>query len=234
MPRHGKNYRNAREKIDSSRLYPLEEAVTLVKEFASGKFDETLEVAANLGVDPRHADQMVRGSVVLPNGIGKSQVVVALAKGDKAAEAKEAGADFVGAEDLAEKIQGGWLEFDRVVATPDVMSVAGRLGKILGPRGMMPNPKSGSVSFDMARMVKEIKAGKVEYRVEKAGIVHAPVGKASFEVMALAENILAIVESLLRAKPASSKGVYFRGMSISSTMGPGVKLDHQSLVSALK
>ncbi len=234
MPRHGKNYRNAREKIDSSRLYPLEEAVTLVKEFASGKFDETLEVAANLGVDPRHADQMVRGSVVLPNGIGKSQIVVALAKGDKAAEAKEAGADFVGAEDLAEKIQGGWLEFDRVVATPDVMSVAGRLGKILGPRGMMPNPKSGSVSFDMARMVKEIKAGKVEYRVEKAGIVHAPVGKASFEVMALAENILAIVESLLRAKPASSKGVYFRGMSISSTMGPGVKLDHQSLVSALK
>ena len=234
MPRHGKNYRNAREKIDSSRLYPLEEAVTLVKEFASGKFDETLEVAANLGVDPRHADQMVRGSVVLPNGIGKSQIVVALAKGDKAAEAKEAGADFVGAEDLAEKIQGGWLEFDRVVATPDVMSVAGRLGKILGPRGMMPNPKSGSVSFDMARMVKEIKAGKVEYRVEKAGIVHAPVGKASFEVMALAENILAIVESLLRAKPASSKGVYFRGMSISSTMGPGVKLDHQSLVSDLK
>ena len=188
MPRHGKNYRNAREKIDSSRLYPLEEAVTLVKEFASGKFDETLEVAANLGVDPRHADQMVRGSVVLPNGIGKSQIVVALAKGDKAAEAKEAGADFVGAEDLAEKIQGGWLEFDRVVATPDVMSVAGRLGKILGPRGMMPNPKSGSVSFDMARMVKEIKAGKVEYRVEKAGIVHAPVGKASFEVMALAET----------------------------------------------
>ncbi len=234
MPRHGKNYRNAREKIDSSRLYPLEEAVTLVKEFASGKFDETLEVAANLGVDPRHADQMVRGSVVLPNGIGKSQIVVALAKGDKAAEAKEAGADFVGAEDLAEKIQGGWLEFDRVVATPDVMSVAGRLGKILGPRGMMPNPKSGSVSFDMARMVKEIKAGKVEYRVEKAGIVHAPVGKASFEVMALAENILAIVESLLRAKPASSKGVYFRGMSISSTMGPGVKLDHQNLASALK
>ena len=234
MPRHGKNYRNAQEKIDSSRLYPLEEAVTLVKEFASGKFDETVEVAAKLGVDPRHADQMVRGSVVLPNGIGKSQIVVALAKGDKAIEAKEAGADFVGAEDLAEKIQGGWLEFDRMVATPDVMSVAGRLGKILGPRGMMPNPKSGSVSFDMARMVKEIKAGKVEYRVEKAGIVHAQVGKASFEVKALAENTLAIVESLLRAKPSSSKGVYFRSMSISSTMGPGLKLDHQSLVSALK
>ncbi len=234
MPRHGKKYRNAREKIDSSRLYPLEEAVALVKDFASGKFDETVEVAASLGVDPRHADQMVRGSVVLPNGIGKSQTVVALAKGDKATEAKEAGADFVGAEDLAEKIQGGWLEFDRMVATPDVMNVAGRLGKILGPRGMMPNPKSGSVSFDMARMVKEIKAGKVEFRVEKAGIVHAPVGKASFEVKALAENILAIVESLLRAKPASSKGVYLRGMSISSTMGPGLKLDHQSLVSALK
>ncbi len=205
-----------------------------MKEGAKVKFDETVEAVAKLGVDPRHAEQMVRGSVVLPNGIGKTQTVAVFAKGDKAREAADAGADFVGAEDLAEKIQGGWMAFDRAVATPDVMGVVGKIGRILGPRGLMPNPKSGTVSFDVARMVQEIKAGKVEYRVDKAGIVHAPVGKASFEAGALAENISALVDALIRAKPAASKGVYFRGLTISSTMGPGVKVDHQAVIASLK
>jgi len=234
MGQHGKMYLAAAGKIDRTKQYPLDEAVGLVKEGSSAKFDETVEIAVKLGVDPRHADQMVRGSVVLPNGIGKTQRVVAFAKGEKVSEAKDAGADFVGADDLAEKIQGGWLEFDRVVATPDVMNVVGKLGRVLGPRGMMPNPKSGTVSFDMARMIKEIKAGKVEYRVDKAGIIHAPVGKVSFEAKALAENIATVVDSLVRAKPASSKGVYFRGLTVSSTMGPGVKVNHQALLSDLK
>lgn len=234
MPKHGKRFNSVRDKIDSEKSYTLDEAVSLIKEGSAVKFDETVEVAAKLGVDPRHADQMVRGSVVLPNGIGKSQTVAVFAKGDKAREAQEAGADFVGAEDLAEKIQGGWMEFDRAVATPDVMGVVGKIGKILGPRGLMPNPKSGTVSFDVERMIKEIKAGKVEYRVDKAGIIHAPVGKASFEVAALAGNISALIDALLRAKPASSKGAYLRSLTVSSTMGPGVKIDHQGLVAALK
>ena len=234
MPRHGKNYKQAKERVDREKLHPLSEAVDLVKEVSSAKFDETVEISAKLGVDPRHAEQMVRGSVVLPNGIGKEERVVAFAKGEKVAEAKEAGAEYVGADDLAEKIQGGWMEFDRVVATPDVMSVVGKLGRLLGPRGMMPNPKSGTVSFDVGRMVKEIKAGKVEYRVDKAGIIHAPVGKVSFEGNALSENVSAVVDALVRAKPAASKGVYFKGLTISSTMGPGVKVDHQSLLAALK
>ncbi|MYA95723.1 MAG: 50S ribosomal protein L1 [Nitrospinae bacterium] len=234
MPKHGKNYKQARERIDRENRLPLSEAVGLVKEISSAKFDETVEISAKLGVDPRHAEQMVRGSVVLPNGIGKEERVVAFAKGEKVAEAKEAGAEYVGADDLAEKIQGGWMEFDRVVATPDVMSVVGKLGRLLGPRGMMPNPKSGTVSFDVGRMVKEIKAGKVEYRVDKAGIIHAPVGKVSFEEKALSENVSAVVDALVRAKPAASKGVYFKGLTISSTMGPGVKVDHQSLLAALK
>lgn len=234
MPKHGKNYEQARERIDREKRLPLSEAVGLVKEISSAKFDETVEISAKLGVDPRHAEQMVRGSVVLPNGIGKEERVVAFAKGEKVAEAKEAGAEYVGADDLAEKIQGGWMEFDRVVATPDVMSVVGKLGRLLGPRGMMPNPKSGTVSFDVGRMVKEIKAGKVEYRVDKAGIIHAPVGKVSFEEKALSENVSAVVDALVRAKPAASKGVYFKGLTISSTMGPGVKVDHQSLLAALK
>ncbi len=234
MPKHGKNYTQAKERVDRGKLHPLSEAVGLVKEVSSAKFDETVEISAKLGVDPRHADQMVRGSVVLPNGIGKEECVVAFAKGEKVAEAKEAGAEYVGADDLAEKIQGGWMEFDRVVATPDVMSVVGKLGRLLGPRGMMPNPKSGTVSFDVGRMVREIKAGKVEYRVDKAGIIHAPVGKVSFEEKALSENVAAVVDALVRAKPAASKGVYFRGLTISSTMGPGVKVDHQSLLAALK
>ncbi len=234
MPKHGKNYKEARERIDREKQIPLSKAVGLVKEISTAKFDETVEISAKLGVDPRHAEQMVRGSVVLPNGIGKEERVVAFAKGEKVAEAKEAGAEYVGADDLAEKIQGGWMEFDRVVATPDVMSVVGKLGRVLGPRGMMPNPKSGTVSFDVGRMVREIKAGKVEYRVDKAGIIHAPVGKVSFEEKALSENISAVVDALVRAKPAASKGVYFKGLTISSTMGPGVKVDHQSLLAALK
>ena len=234
MPKHGKNYKGARERIDREKQIPLSESVGLVKEISTAKFDETVEISAKLGVDPRHAEQMVRGSVVLPNGIGKEERVVAFAKGEKVAEAKEAGAEYVGADDLAEKIQGGWMEFDRVVATPDVMSVVGKLGRVLGPRGMMPNPKSGTVSFDVGRMVREIKAGKVEYRVDKAGIIHAPIGKVSFEEKALSENISAVVDALVRAKPAASKGVYFKGLTISSTMGPGVKVDHQSLLAALK
>ena len=235
MAKHGKRYNSAEEKLDREKQYPLDEALALLKEGATKvKFDESVEIAAKLGVDPRHADQMVRGSVVLPRGIGKTQTVAVFAKGDKAREAADAGADFVGAEDLAEKVQGGWMAFDRVVATPDVMGVVGKIGKILGPRGLMPNPKSGTVSFDVERMVKEIKAGKVEYRVDKAGIIHAGVGKASFEVNALAENIRAMVDALLRAKPASSKGVYFRGLTISSTMGPGVKVDHQGIIASLK
>lgn len=234
MPKHGKNYREARERVDREKLHPLSEAVGLVKEISTAKFDETVEISAKLGVDPRHAEQMVRGSVVLPNGIGKEERVVAFAKGEKVAEAKEAGAEYVGADDLAEKIQGGWMEFDRVVATPDVMSVVGKLGRLLGPRGMMPNPKSGTVSFDVGRMVREIKAGKVEYRVDKAGIIHAPVGKVSFEGEALSENIATVVDALVRAKPAASKGVYFKRLTISSTMGPGVRVDHQSLLAALK
>ncbi len=234
MPKHGRKYKEARERIDREKQIPLAEAVGLLKEISTAKFDETVEISAKLGVDPRHAEQMVRGSVALPNGIGKEERVVAFAKGEKVAEAKEAGAEYVGADDLAEKIQGGWMEFDRVVATPDVMSVVGKLGRVLGPRGMMPNPKSGTVSFDVGRMVREIKAGKVEYRVDKAGIIHAPVGKVSFEEKALSENISAVVDALVRAKPAASKGVYFKGLTISSTMGPGVKVDHQSLLAALK
>jgi large subunit ribosomal protein L1 len=234
MARHGKRFNTIQEKIEREKQYALDKAVSLVKEGSTVKFDETVEISAKLGVDPRHADQMVRGSVVLPNGIGKSQTVAVFAKGDKAREAQEAGADFVGAEDLAEKIQGGWMDFDRAVATPDVMGVVGKIGRILGPRGLMPNPKSGTVSFDVERMVNEIKAGKVEYRVDKAGIIHAPVGKASFEVNSLVENISALVDALMRAKPAASKGAYLRGLTVSSTMGPGVKVDHQGVVAALK
>ena len=234
MSTHGKRFREALKTVDRTRLYPLDEAVGLVKNLAKAKFDETVEIAARLGVDPRHADQMVRGSVPMPHGLGKAERVVAFAKGEKVREAKEAGADFVGAEDLVEKIQGGWLDFERVVATPDVMGLVGRLGRVLGPRGLMPNPKSGTVSFEIGKVIKEIKAGKVEYRTEKAGIVHAPVGKASFEPKALAENIAAVVDALVRAKPASSKGVYFKGLTVSSTMGPGIKVDHQALMASLK
>ena len=227
MTDHGKKYLAARNLVDRMKRYDLAEALALVKKIHPAKFDETVEVAVRLGVDPRHADQMVRGSVVMPHGIGKVARVVVFAKGEKEKEALEAGADHVGAEDLVAKIQQeGWLEFDRAVATPDMMSVVGRLGKILGPRGLMPNPKSGTVTFDVGRVVREIKAGKVEFRVDKAGIIHAPVGKVSFSDDALVGNARAIIDALIRMKPASSKGQYIKGIAVSSTMGPGIKVDH--------
>lgn len=229
MAKSGKNYLANRAKVDSEKKYSLVEAVELLKSFASKKFDEGVDVAVRLGVDPRHADQMVRGAVVLPHGTGKSARVVVFAKGEKELEARDAGADFVGADDLAKKISDGWLDFDKAVATPDMMGVVGKLGRVLGPRGLMPNPKVGTVTFDVARAVKEIKAGKVDFRVEKAGIVHAPVGRVSFSAENLQENITTLVETLNRLKPASSKGNYMRGFTLSSTMGPGIRIDINSL-----
>ncbi|AAR36258.1 50S ribosomal protein L1 [Geobacter sulfurreducens] len=225
MPNTAKKHREALAKIDRSRTYPLVEGIESVKSAAYAKFDETVEVAVRLGVDPRHADQMVRGAVVLPNGLGKDVRVLVFAKGEKEKEAREAGADYVGAEDLVTKIQEGWFEFDTAIATPDMMGVVGKIGKLLGPRGLMPNPKVGTVTFDVGRAVKESKAGKVEFRVEKAGIVHAPVGKVSFDADKLKENLLALVEALLKAKPSAAKGTYVKKISISSTMGPGLNLD---------
>ncbi len=225
MARKGKKYLEARAKVDRLKHYSLDEALKLLPEISWANFDESVDLAVNLGVNPAHADQMVRGTVVLPHGTGKTVRVLVFAKGEKAKEAEEAGADYVGAEDLAEKIQGGWLEFDKAVATPDMMGVVGRLGRILGPRGLMPNPKSGTVTFDVAQAVKELKAGRVEYRVEKNGIVHIPVGRRSFTPEQLKENIAAVIESLVRAKPASAKGTYIRGVALSTTMSPGVKID---------
>ncbi|MEJ5375642.1 MAG: 50S ribosomal protein L1 [bacterium] len=226
MARRGKKYRAAKEKIDSAKRYSLEEAVDLVLQTHYANFDESVDVAIRLGVDPRHADQMVRGAVVLPHGLGKQVRVLVFAKGEKEKEAQEAGADYVGAEDLAEKIQKeGWLEFDKAIATPDLMGMVGKLGRILGPRGLMPNPKVGTVTFDVARAVREVKAGKVDFKVDKAGVVHAPVGKVSFGREPLLENIKTLLETIVRLKPASSKGVYLRAMALSSTMGPGVKVD---------
>ncbi|BEH11396.1 50S ribosomal protein L1 [Geobacter sulfurreducens subsp. ethanolicus] len=225
MPNTAKKHREAQAKIDRSRTYPLVEGIESVKSAAYARFDETVEVAVRLGVDPRHADQMVRGAVVLPNGLGKDVRVLVFAKGEKEKEAREAGADYVGAEDLVTKIQEGWFEFDTAIATPDMMGVVGKIGKLLGPRSLMPNPKVGTVTFDVGRAVKESKAGKVEFRVEKAGIVHAPVGKVSFDADKLKENLLALVEALLKAKPSAAKGTYVKKISISSTMGPGLNLD---------
>lgn len=225
MARHGKRYTAARETVDRDTFYPLPEAVKLVKTNASSKFDETIEVAVNLGVDPRHADQMVRGTVSLPHGTGKSLRVAVFAKGDKAVEAEAAGADIVGAEDLMERMQGGELNFDRCIATPDMMAVVGRLGKILGPKGLMPNPKLGTVTMDVKGAVEAAKAGQIEYRVEKAGIVHAGVGKASFSEEAIAENVSTLIDALNRAKPSGAKGTYMKKVSISSSMGPGVRVD---------
>jgi len=225
MARCGKKYTEARDKVDPQKKYELGEALALVVDNAFAKFDESVDVALRLGVDPRHADQMVRGSVVLPHGTGKTTRVLVFAKGEKEKEAREAGADHVGAEDLAEKIQGGWLEFDKVIATPDLMGTVGKLGKVLGPRGMMPNPKVGTVTFDVARAIGELKAGKVEFRVERAGIVHTPVGKVSFGADKLMENIAAVIETIVKLKPAASKGTYLKSISLSSTMGPGVKVD---------
>jgi large subunit ribosomal protein L1 len=229
MAKHGKRYLANREKIDSQKKYSLDEAVELLKSLEQSKFDESLDVAVRLGVDPRHADQMVRGAVVLPHGTGKSAKVLVFAKGEKEIEAKEAGADFVGGDDLAKKITEGWLDFDKAVATPDMMGVVGKLGRILGPRGLMPNPKVGTVTFDIARAVRDIKAGKVDFRVEKAGIIHAPVGRISFSSEQLKENIATLVETLNRRKPASSKGNYMRGFALSTTMGPAVRIDVSSL-----
>ena len=225
MTSHGKRVVKAREGIDREKLYPIDEAVKLVKERAKAKFDETIEIAMNLGVDPRHADQMVRGVVALPNGTGRTQRVAVFARGAKADEARAAGADVVGAEDLVEKINGGFMDFDRVIATPDMMALVGRLGKVLGPRGLMPNPKLGTVTQDVTAAVKAAKAGSIEARAEKAGIIHAGVGKASFSEDAIAANVRALVTAINRAKPAGAKGTFIKKVSISSTMGPGVKLD---------
>ena len=229
MANLGKRTKQIRDGIDRAKLYSLSEAVALVKERASAKFDETVEIAMNLGVDPRHADQMVRGVVNLPNGTGRSVRVAVFARGDKAEEAKAAGADIVGAEDLVEAVQGGTIDFDRCIATPDMMPLVGRLGKVLGPRGMMPNPKVGTVTPDVTAAVKASKGGAVEFRVEKAGIVHAGVGKASFDVAALEENIRAFTDAVNKAKPSGAKGTFMKRLALSSTMGPGVKIDLSSL-----
>jgi large subunit ribosomal protein L1 len=225
----GKKIEAANEKIEKGKEYLLEEAINKVKELAHTKFDETVDLAFNLGVDPRKSDQMVRGTVVLPHGTGKTLRVLVFAKGEKEKEARDAGADFVGAEDMVEKITKGWLDFDKVVATPDIMGVVGKLGKVLGPRGLMPNPKLGTVTFDVAKAVKDIKAGKVEYKTEKAGVVHVPIGKVSFDAGKLQENAKAIVESVNKAKPATSKGKYIKGLYLSSTMGPSIRVDVNSV-----
>ncbi|WP_242340768.1 MULTISPECIES: 50S ribosomal protein L1 [Anaeromyxobacter] len=225
MAHVAKKYKAAVAKVDRVKRYKLDEAMSLVKQTATKKFDETVDAAINLGVDPKHADQVVRGAVVLPHGMGKAVKIAVFAKGDKAREAQEAGADIVGAEDLAEKVQGGFMDFDKVLATPDMMGVVGRLGKVLGPRGLMPNPKVGTVSADISRAVKEQKAGKVEFRVEKAGIVHVPFGKASFDPEKLKANFSAIMEIIYKAKPQTAKGVYVKNVTLSTTMGPGIKLD---------
>jgi large subunit ribosomal protein L1 len=225
MAKKGKRYVAATRKIDPSRRYDFAEAVKLAVDASYAKFDESVDVAVRLGVDPRHADQMVRGSVMLPNGTGKEVKVLVFAKGEKEKDAKDAGADFVGNDDLLEKIKGGWLEFDRAVATPDMMGTVGRVGKILGPRGLMPNAKTGTVTFDVARAVKELKAGKIDFRVEKAGIVHASVGRVSFGVDKLLENLVSFFETVIRLKPAGSKGTYLRSIAISTSQGPGIKID---------
>jgi len=225
----GKKIKLACEKIDKEKPYAIEDALNKVKEASYAKFDETIDLALNLGVDPRKSDQMVRGTVVLPHGIGKTVRVLVFAKGEKEKEALDAGADFVGADDLAEKITKGWLDFDKAVATPDIMSLVGKLGKILGPRGLMPNPKLGTVTFDIAKAVKDIKAGKIEYKTEKAGIVHVPIGKCSFETGKLLDNARAAIESIEKAKPSTSKGKYLKKITVSSTMGPGIPIDITSL-----
>ncbi len=229
MTNNGKRYEDAVKQINNE-LYEPQAALELVKTLAKAKFDETIDVAFRLNLDPRHADQQVRGAVVLPHGTGKTRTVLVFAKGEKAKEAEGAGADFVGADDVVEKIQGGWFGFDVAVATPDMMGVVGKLGKLLGPKGLMPNPKVGTVTFDVVKAIKEIKAGKVEYRVEKTGIVHAPVGKASFTLEMLQENFQTIAEAIIKAKPSGAKGQYIKSVALSSTMGPSVKLNPLKLV----
>jgi len=225
MLRKGKRILAAKAKVEPSKRYTLKEATEMIVSMPSAKFDETVDVAVRLGVNPAHADQMVRGSVVLPNGLGKAVRILVFAKGEKEKEALEAGADLIGNEEIIEKIKGGWLEFDRVISTPDMMGSVGKIGKILGPRGLMPNPKVGTVTFEVANAVNELKSGKVEFRVEKAGIIHSPVGKVSFGAEKLRENVSALLETIIKLKPASSKGIYIKSISVSSTMGAGVRID---------
>jgi large subunit ribosomal protein L1 len=234
MPKRGKKYSEARNRIKEQNGLGFTDAVKLMLESSFAKFDETIDIAVRLGVDPRHADQMVRGSVVLPNGIGKEVKVLVFAKGEKEKEALDAGADFVGNDDLVEKIKGGWFGFDKAVATPDMMGTVGKIGKLLGPRGLMPNAKTGTVTFELAKAINELKAGKIDFRVEKAGIVHAPMGKVSFGVEKLVQNISAFLETVLRLKPAASKGTYVKGIALSTTMGPGIKVDAVHLKDLIK
>ncbi|MFP7754880.1 50S ribosomal protein L1 [Thermodesulfobacteriota bacterium B35] len=234
MPKHGKKYRNAVAEIDRSRLYELEEAVGLVLRSKYANFDESVDIAVRLGVDPRHADQMVRSSVLLPHGTGKQVRVLVFAKGEKESEALAAGADYAGSDELISKIKEGWLEFDKTVATPDMMGEVGKIGRILGPRNLMPNAKLGTVTFDIARVVGEIKKGKVDFKVDKAGVVHAPMGKTSFSADQLRDNIVAFIDRIIQLKPSSSKGIYLKSISISSTMGPGVKVDPLQVRSLIK
>ena len=224
----GKKFEAAKKRVEP-KLYDLRSGLDLVKSTNFVKFDATVDMAVRLGVDPKHSDQMVRGSVVLPHGVGKTVSILVFAKGEKEREAKEAGADYVGAEELADRIAKGWLDFDRVIATPDLMGLVGKLGKVLGPRGLMPNPKTGTVTFDVARAIREIRQGKVEYRVEKAGIVHVLVGKVSFDATKLYDNAVTILESIMKAKPASAKGTYMKTVTVSSTMGPGIRIDAASI-----
>lgn len=225
MKKHGKKYRAATEKLEPGRKYNVDEAASKVKEIAFAKFDETVELTVWLGVDPRKADQLVRGTIVLPHGLGKSKTVLVIAQGEKIKEAEEAGADLIGGQDMVDKIKGGWLEFDAVIATPDMMRLVGGLGKILGPRGLMPNPKTGTVTFDVKTAVKETKAGKVEYRVDKTGVIHVPVGKVSFDAEKIRDNASSLLEAVLKAKPATAKGKYVKKVNLAATMSPGVLID---------
>lgn len=234
MAKNGKKFIEVKKKIDPQKKYTVEDALNLVLESAYAKFDESVDVALRLGVDPRHADQMVRGSIVLPHGTGKTTRVLVFAKGEKVKEAQEAGADFVGGEEIAEKIQGGWLDFDKVIATPDMMGTVGKLGRILGPRGLMPNPKLGTVTFDVGKAVNEMKAGRVDFRVDKVGIVHCSVGKVSFGREKILDNFKALMEVILKLKPSSSKGTYLKSVALSSTMGPGVRVDPVEVPQRLK
>ncbi len=234
MPKRGKKYLESNKKVDAETRHNFDEAVKMVIDSSYVKFDETIDVAVRLGVDPRHADQLIRGSVILPNGLGKEVKVLVFAKGEKEKEALDAGADFAGGDDLIEKIKKGWFGFDKVVATPDMMGSVGKIGKLLGPKGLMPNAKTGTVTFDVARAVNDLKAGKIDFKVEKAGIVHAPMGKVSFGVEKIMQNAAAFLETIIRLKPASSKGTYLKGIAISTTMGPGIKIDAASVKDFIK
>jgi large subunit ribosomal protein L1 len=231
--KHGKKYNEAYEKVDREHLYPFEEALQLLKELPSAKYDETVDCAVRLGVNPKHADQMVRSTVVLPHGTGKDVTVLVFAQGEHEQAAKDAGADYVGGEELAEKIQGGWMDFDVAIATPDMMKVVGKLGKVLGPRGIMPSPKAGTVTFDVEQAVSDAKAGKIEFRVDRAGNLHVPVGKKSFDVDKLKDNLLAFMDAVMVAKPAASKGAYVRSITISSTHSPGIKIERSGLLQSI-